>query len=46
LDDDTLFAGLEENDPLKVERRALLKAKTALDNYTKEKSKKGAKMSA
>ena len=46
LEDDTLFAGLEENDPLKVERRALLKAKTALDNYTKEKSKKGAKTSA
>ena len=23
LDDDTLFAGLEENDPLRVERRAL-----------------------
>ena len=46
IDDDTLFAGLEENDPLKVERRALLKAKNALDSYTKEKSKKGAKMTA
>ena len=46
LDDDPLFAGLAENDPLKVERRALQKAKQSLDDYVKAKSKKGHKMTA
>ena len=44
-EDETLFKDLDENDPLMIERKNLVKAKRDLDKYLKKRSDSKAKPS-